>query len=113
TKVLGVSPNFIRVRYNGGSVIVSTTTNFGINYTDVGTLTGTFANTDTITAVLDGTNAVAAPTVYVWRTTAANVTTFVGAVQIASNALWQGGGQIGIQMVTGARVDNFAGGTAP
>jgi hypothetical protein len=83
-------------------------------YTTIGTLTGTtFVNGDTITAVLDGTNVNAAPTVYVWRTTAANVTTFVGAVQISPNSLWQGGGLIGVRLPSGARVDNFAGGTVP
>jgi hypothetical protein len=114
TALLGVSTNFIRVRVNGATVVVETTTNVGLSYTTIGTLTGTtFVNGDTITAVVDGTNAVAAPTVYVWRTTAANVTTFVGAIQIPPNALWQGGGLIGMQMPSGARVDNFAGGIVP
>jgi hypothetical protein len=111
--VLSVYPNFIRVQYTGGAVTVATTTNGGITATTVGTFTGTFVNGDTITAEIDGTNAVAAPTVYIWRTTATNVTTLVGAAQITPNALWQGGGRIGMQLPAGARVDDFAGGTAP
>ena len=114
TVALGLSTNSIRVRLNGTSVVVETTTNLGVAYTTAGTLTTTaFANGDTLTAVVDGTNAVAAPTVYVWRTTAASVTTFVGAVQITPNALWQGGGLIGMQTPNGSRVDNFAGGIVP
>jgi hypothetical protein len=106
-----VLPNFVRVLYNGGAVTVATTVNNGANYTTAGTITGTFANGNTITAVLDGSNAVTAPTVYVF-----NGSTFVGAVQIAPDALWQSGGKIGIQMpvsLTQARIDNFAGGTLP
>jgi hypothetical protein len=45
------------------------------------------------------------------------VDTFVGAVQIPPNSLWQGGGRIGMRMpanlATNPRVDNFAGGTVP
>jgi hypothetical protein len=117
---LGVSANFVRVQLtNTTTITVATTTTSGLTYTTAGTLTGfTAVNSgQTLTALLDGTNAVAAPTVYVWRTDAANVTTFLGAVQIAPNALWQGGGKIGMQLpfnaTTPARVDNFAGGTVP
>jgi hypothetical protein len=108
TPVLSVYPNFIRVLYNGGTVTVATTTSGGLAYTAAGTISGAFANGNTLTAVLDGTNAVAAPTVYLF-----NGTTFVGAVQITPNALWQGGGRIGMQMPVGGRVDNFAGGIVP
>jgi hypothetical protein len=115
TPVLSVYPNSIRVQVSGSTATVATTTNGGLTYTTAGSVTGpsAFANGDTVTAVLDGTNAVAAPTVYVWRTTTANVTTFVGAVQLPVNSLWQSGGQIGVQMLSGARADNFAGGTVP
>jgi hypothetical protein len=105
--------NFVRVSYNAGTVSVATTTNAGFSYTTIGTLASPFSSGDTITAVIDGTAAVAAPTVYVWRTTAANVTTFVGAAQIPPSVLWQSGGQVGMQLPNGARVDNFAGGIVP
>jgi hypothetical protein len=101
-------PNFIRVRYNGGTVTVETTTNAGGAFTTAGTITGTFANGNVLTAVLDGTNAVAAPTVYVF-----NGATFVGSVQITPSANWSGGGRIGIAMPAGGRVDDFTGGTTP
>jgi hypothetical protein len=115
TPVLSTYPNFIRVLYNNtnNTVTVATTTNGGLTYTTVGSFAGTFANGDKITAMLDGTNAVAAPTVYVWRTTSANVTTFVGSVQITSSPTWTAGGRIGVQMPAGARIDNFSGGTTP
>jgi hypothetical protein len=119
----GVPTNFIRVRITGTTTAnVETTINNGGAYTVIGTVTlpaGTFlggATTgDTLTAVVDGTNAVAVPTVYIWRTTAApgNVTTFLGAVQIGTGGPWTSGGQIGIQLPAGARVDNFAGGIVP
>jgi hypothetical protein len=106
---LGVYTNYIRVRVTGASALaIETTTNLGVNFTSAATFAGTFASGSTITAVLDGTNAVAAPTVYVW-----NGTTFVGAVQIQPDALWQGGGRIGMQIPNSTRVDNFAGGTVP
>jgi hypothetical protein len=111
--------NFIRVRLaNGatGSVVVEYTTNAQGAFTTSGTAslaTGTaFASGDTITAQVDGT--IAPATVYVWRTTAANVTTFVGAVQIAPGTVPTGGNaRIGIHEPVGAQVDNFAGGTTP
>jgi hypothetical protein len=117
TTVANVYPNFIRVQISGGAATVATTTNFGVSFTTAGSVSlpggATFANGDTVTAVLDGTTAVAAPTVYVWRTTSANVTTFLGAVQIPASSAWQNGGRIGIQEPNGARVDNFAGGIVP
>jgi hypothetical protein len=116
TPLASVYPNSVRVLYNGTTVTVATTTNFGITYTTAGTLTvAALANGDTLTAVLDGTGVVAAPSVYVWRTRA-GVDTFLGEVQITPNALWSGGGRIGIQMpanATQARIDDFAGGTTP
>jgi hypothetical protein len=107
--------NFIRVSVNGTTATISTTTNNGGAYTTIGSVTAptAFANGDTITAQVDGTTDYSAPTVLVWRTTSANVTTFLGAIQITPNATWQGGGLIGIQMPGGARIDNFAGGTTP
>jgi hypothetical protein len=106
---LGLRTNFVRVRYNAGQVIVETSTNTGVTYSAIGTLPGAFTNGDTITALIDPVTA----TVYVWKTTPANITTFIGPVQLPMNALWTGGGTIGMQMVAGARVDNFAGSTVP
>jgi hypothetical protein len=66
---------------------------------------------DTLTAMVDATGLVT-----VWRTTAANVTTFIGAVQLpttGANAFTTGAGRVGIQVPTNGRVDNFAGGTVP
>ena len=108
-------PDFIRVAVSTTSATVATTTNAGVSATTVGTFTpaGGFANGDIITAVVDGTNAVAAPTVYVWRTRA-GVDLFLGAAQITPNPLWQNGGRIGLTGVpNNGRVDDFAGGNAP
>ena len=108
--VLGVAPNFIRVSYNAGTIVDVTTTNFGVTTTStITTASPTFVNGDTLTAMVDATG-----TVFVWRTTAANVTTFIGAAQLPNDPLWTtGGGRIGMQLPAGARVDNFAGGTVP
>jgi hypothetical protein len=112
----GYQANFIRVDYmttGGGTIAIQTTTDNGVTYTTAGTpLTGfgDFANGDTLTAMVDQTG-----TVYVWKTTTANVTTFIGSQALPANALWTtGGGRIGMQLNTfGSRVDNFAGGTVP
>jgi hypothetical protein len=107
----GSETNFVRVRWNGTAVDVQTTTNAALTYTTAATLTGTFANGDTITALLDGTTAPA--TVWVWKTTSGNVTTSLGSAQLPNATTWTGGGVIGMQLPTGARVDNFAGGNVP
>jgi hypothetical protein len=108
---LGYYPNAIRVRYStaaGGQVIVETTGN-GIAFASSGTLSGAFANGDTLTAFVD-----AVGSVYVWKTTAANVTTYLGLVSLPVDARWtSGGGRIGVALPSGARVDNFAGGNVP
>jgi hypothetical protein len=108
TVTLGVAQNFIRVNYTGaGNVVVSTTTNFGVGTTSSVTLNNansTFANGDTMTALVDATGALT-----VWKNT-----TLVGTVTLPNVALWTtGGGRIGIDLQAGARVDNFAGGTVP
>lgn len=117
TPLASVYPNYVRVLISGGTATVATTTNAGLAYTAAGSVAlpagATFANGDTVTAVIDGSTAVAAPTVYIWRTTSANLTTYLGSVQITPNALWQAGGRVGVQLPAGARVDNFAGATVP
>ena len=108
--------NFIRVQYQtngGGRVQIATTTNGGIGangYTQRGTLSGNFASGDTLTAVAD-----VAGTVTVWKTSGAT-TTLVGSASIpttGSTAFVTGTGRIGMQLPSGARVDNFSGGTLP
>jgi len=94
------------VQYSGGQVTVATTTNYGAVWTTQGTLAGTFANGDTLTAEVDATG-----TVLVWKTTAGNVTTYLGAVSAASQAFTTGTGSIGMNLSNGSRVDNFAGGS--
>ena len=117
---LGNYPNAIRVRYtiaNGGQITVATTTGTnGLVYAQQGTVlnvTGGFANGDTLTAMAD-----AAGVVSVWKTTggATPTTTFVGQVTVATSGtnafpLAIGTGRIGMNLPTGGRVDNFAGGT--
>jgi hypothetical protein len=109
--VLGAYQNMIRVRYStgsGGQVIVETTTNNGLSYTTQGTLNAAFANGNTLTAMVDATGQV-----IVWKTAGAT-TTQVGTVQLPNNVLWtSGGGRVGLRLVNGARVDNFAGATVP
>ncbi len=98
----GLYPNAIRVRYTGTQVVVETTTN-GVLFTQAGTLAGTFANGDTLTAMAD-----AGGWVYVWKTTGAT-TTLLGAAPTTVT----GNGRTGLFMPNGGRVDNFAGGTVP
>ena len=83
--------------------MVETTVNGGVAYTNVGTLAGSFANGDTLTALVDATGAV-----FVWKTTGATVT-YLG----TATTTFTGAGRIGIQLPAGARIDNFAGGTVP
>jgi len=103
----GATPNsFIRVLYNGGQVVVATTTNGGGSYTQRGSnLAATFANGDTLTALVDATG-----TVTVWKTSGAT-TTLVGSVTITGTGFWTGTGRIGMQVPANGRVDNFSGGT--
>ena len=74
--LLGVSQNFIRVQYQtagGGQVVVETTTTFGLTTTQTAVLPGAFANGDTLTALANTDGSVD-----VWKTTGANVTTYLG-----------------------------------
>jgi hypothetical protein len=97
--------NAIRVRYTGTAVVVETTTN-GTTYTVAATLAGTFAAGNNLTALVDNNG-----NVHVWRTVGATVT-YLGSAQLG--AAWGTGGQIGIGLGVGGRIDDFQGGiTAP
>ncbi len=106
---LGFYTQAIRVRRSGAQVIVEIATN-GVTFTQRGSVAGTFANGDTLTAVAD-----AAGLVTVWKTSGAT-NTLLGTVQLpttGTNAFTTGGGRIGLFLPSGARVDNFAGGNVP
>jgi hypothetical protein len=100
--------SFIRVLYNNGQVTVATTTN-GSSFTGAGTLAASFANGNSLYAVANADGSV-----FVWKTDG-NTITFLGSVQLPSDAAWTtGGGRIGIQLPNNAQnhaqIDNFAGG---
>jgi uncharacterized repeat protein (TIGR01451 family) len=104
--------NYIRVNYIGSGVTVSTTTNSGGNYALRATFPTTFSVGDTLSATADATGTVA-----VWKTSGATIT-FLGSVTIPTSGAgsWTqgaGGGRIGLNLPTGARVDNFSGATLP
>ena len=100
--------SFIRISIRGASVAVDTTTNSGVAFTSAGpSLPGTFVTGDTLTAMADANGMVS-----VWKTTALNVTTYLGSLTpIGVN--WTLSGLIGMQLPVNARVDNFAGGNVP
>jgi hypothetical protein len=98
----GFYANAIRVRYNGGQVIVETTTAGNPTYATAGVFPATFANGDRLTA-----RATATGDVQVWKTTGAT-TTFLG--QAPAGPSFTGNGRIGMHLSQGARVDNFSGG---
>ena len=101
--------NFISVGYdpNTNLVTVGTTTNSGVSYTTRATFAAPFANGDTFSAI-----AIADGTVFVYKTSGAT-TTLIGSVTIPGAGFWTGTGRIGMQLPTGARVDNFSGGNVP
>jgi len=101
TVLLGVAQNFIRVRTAGTQVFVETTTTYGVTVTQSANFTATFANGDTLTAVVNADGSVD-----VWQNA-----TYVG--RSAAAAAFTGTGRIGIQLPSGARVDNFSGQTVP
>ncbi|MGB8327596.1 MAG: choice-of-anchor D domain-containing protein, partial [Steroidobacteraceae bacterium] len=105
----GLTGTYVRVRTTGASVVVETTTNSGLSFTTQWTVSpaAAYASGNILTALVDP-----AGVVYVWRT-AGTTTTYVGGVGLPGDAAWTGGGQIGIRMTAGARVDDFAGGTVP
>ena len=107
-----IPSKFIRVRYqtnNGGQVIVSTTTNSGNTYNQLGpNLSAAFVNGDKLGAIVDALGAVS-----IYKTSGATgVTTLVGTRQAPASGTssFPGSGRIGIQMPTGGRIDNFSGG---
>jgi hypothetical protein len=100
--------NYIRVQYQttgGGQVVIGTTTNTGTSFTTLGTFASPFVSGDTLTAKANSDGSVD-----VWKTTAANVTTYLGH---SSTSAFTGAGRIGILLPTNARVDDFKGGTLP
>lgn len=107
-----VAANYIQVSYDGSQITVATTTNSGGTMTTRATFPATFASGDTLSAV-----AYADGTVNIYQTSGAT-TSELGSVTIpvSGAGAWTqgtGGGRIGFQLPTGARADNFAGGTVP
>ncbi len=92
--------SYIRVRLTSTTVVVETTTNGGSSFTLRGTLTASFTNGNTLTAVANADGSVD-----VWQNT-----TYVGHV---TGTTFTGTGWIGMRLINGARVDNFSGGTLP
>jgi len=93
--------SYLRVRLTATTVIVESTTNGGSGFTTRGTLTATFANTNTLTAVANADGSVD-----VWQNA-----TYLG--RSAAVAAFSGTGRVGMSLPNGARVDNFSGGTLP
>jgi hypothetical protein len=88
--------------------MVTTVTLFGLFSTPRGTpLPASLAAGDRLTAVAnaDGNS------VDIWKTDAANVTTYLGAVTV-TNGAFSGTGRIGLQLPPTATVDDFRGGNA-
>ncbi|MBK7615902.1 MAG: hypothetical protein IPJ08_16090 [Burkholderiales bacterium] len=106
TLTAGTYVNAIRVRYSGSQVVVETTNNAGISATLVQAFPASFVVGDRLTAMAD-----ASGNVYVWKTTAASVTTFLG----QTSTSFIGTGRAGMRLMPGARVDDFRAGntTAP
>jgi hypothetical protein len=108
TPFAGVYPIGLTVQYSTSGTGSVTVNSVNGATTNLGTFTGvTFAQGDTMTAVANADGSVD-----VWKTTAApaNVTTLIGHSATSSQT---GGGKIGVQLNTGARIDDFAGGTLP
>ncbi len=97
-----VGANGVRVRYNGGTIFVETTTNSGFSYTQASSFAATLAAGQTLGATVDGTGLV-----NVWGNGV-----FVGSAQLPNVALWTtGGGRIGLLVPSGtSTMDNFVGG---
>jgi hypothetical protein len=113
TFVLGTYSNFVRVRYSGGQVLVDTTTNGGLSYANQRTAaTGvSFAAGDSLGAVCD-----AAGSVTVWQVAAGGAVTVLGQASLpvtGATAFIAAGGRAGIQLPSGASVDDFRAATVP
>jgi len=101
--------NYQRVRYDSsgtGQMIVETTTNFGFTFSTVGSFPATLANGDTVTALANADGSVD-----VWKTTGATTTYLGRSAAVTAGSPFLGGGRIGMQLASGSRVDNFAGGS--
>jgi hypothetical protein len=99
--------SYISVVFDGSQVAVRTTTTAGLGQRVQGTVPGTFASGDTLTAAADNQGVV-----YVWKNAA-----YLGSVTLVSSGanagtFITGGGRFGMLLATGARADNFSGGTA-
>jgi hypothetical protein len=90
-----------------GSVVVATTTNIGISYSTRGSVAASFSVGDRLSAVANTDGSVD-----VWKTTAANVTTYLGRVT-GTNFNGTGSTRVGVQVQPGSRVDDFRGGVVP
>ena len=98
---------YIRVRFNGSTVVVATTTNRGSTYVNRATFPATFVAGDKFVAT-----ALANGTVSVYRV--GSTTTLLGTVVIPTtgNRSWTPAPtttQLGMQLPNGARVDDFIG----
>jgi uncharacterized repeat protein (TIGR01451 family) len=97
------------VTFSGNRVLVSTTTNSGGSYTDLGSVaipTGSFAIGNTLTAVINNTTG----TVDLWKTNGG--VTYLGQVG-GLTAGFTAGGRVGMLLPNTARVDDFKGATVP
>ncbi len=108
-----VPQNAIRVRLNGSNVIVETTVNSGVAYTNRATIPATFAIGDTLIAMAlaDGTVAV-----YKNGTLIANGTVVIPTTGLPPIIPWTqgtGGGRVGMQLPANARVNDFVGRNVP
>ncbi len=93
---------------SGNRVLVSTTTNSGGAWNDLGSVgipTGSFAIGNTLTAVINADG-----TVDVWKTNGG--TTYLGSVPGLA-AAFTTGGRVGLLLPNSARADDFKGGTVP
>jgi uncharacterized repeat protein (TIGR01451 family) len=91
--------SYIRVRYSGTQVVIETTANLGVTFSNVAAFNTSFASGDTLsaTAYADGT-------VYVYKGSA-----LIGGAQTTVT----GNGRVGFQLPNGARIDNFKGRSLP
>ena len=109
---------YIRVRFGGSSVVVATTANRGTSFSNRATFPSTFAIGDKLLAtVIPTTTAATSPrTVSVYKISASTgATTLLGSVVIAGSGArsWTPATTpatlIGMQLPSGARVDDFVG----
>ena len=99
--------SYIRVQYQGGQVTIATTTN-GAGFTNRGSFAASFAQGDVLSATAYGDGTV---NVYKGATLVASAS--IPTSGAGSWAPGASGGRIGIQLPTGARVDDFRGGDLP